>query len=114
MELYIADSGKKYINKILQMVETADVPKADTIRAKKYTPKETKTTVTVATGVVKTAEDKPMLRADWDAKDRRISRQGVIQASVQAVANLGMCPSTEDLFPLAEELANKMLEFVGK
>jgi hypothetical protein len=115
MELYIADSGKKYVNKVLNAVETADVPKhPDNTTKRTYAKKGTET---VATGVVHDLPKPPTFAEAQTAalaKDRRISRQGVIQAAVQAISNLGMCPSTEDLFPLAEELANQMLEFVNK
>ena len=113
MELYVADSGKEYVNKILKQVgEQNPSAKVDTVRAKKYTPKEAKTPVTVATGVVKTAEDKPMLRADWDAKDRRISRQGMLQACLQAVSP--MYSDVNALFEAASELADKGLEYVNR
>lgn len=98
MELYISDSGKKYVNKVLQMVETADVPAPI---------KMVKSNSKVAPLV--TVADKPMTREDWDSKDRRISRQGVIQAAVQAVASQS---TLEDLFTNAEKLANQMLSFV--
>ncbi len=106
MELYIADSGKKYVNKVINAVESADVP----------APKKVTKTVTNLPGVatlekVTKALSGEMTRADWDAKDRRISRQGVIQAAVQAVASFS---TSDDLYANAEALALKMLEFVGK
>lgn len=107
MELYIADSGKKYVNKVLQMVETdVQLMQKDTARAKKYTPK-TEETKTVATG------DVPMTRKDWDSKDTRISRQGVIQAAIIAVSQSGLLVDLESLFTEAEVLAEKMLAFVN-
>jgi len=120
-ELYVADSSKEYVNKVLQMIEIADVPyerqnapktdvktetKADIARARKYTPKET---MTVATSVI---ADKPMTRTDWDAKDRRISRQGMLQACLQAVSP--MYSDVNALFEAASELADKGLEYVNR
>lgn len=122
MELYIADSGKKYINKVLQMVESSDVPRvtADVPSLKKKVITDSQTVNTPETkpkSFVKKAVEKmtgeAMTRADWDNKDTRISRQGVIQAAVQAVANLGMS-DMEHLYNEAETLAEQMLEFVNR
>lgn len=110
-EVYIADSGKEYLNKIIsatnnaaptQAVAPSSVPvtstaKADTDRTKRFTPKFQK-------------KDDAMSREDWDRKDQRISRQGVIQAAVIALAPT---MATEGLFKAAEELATKMLGFVN-
>lgn len=104
MELYIADSGKKYVNKVLNIVESADVP------APKKAATRTAPTVAAPKAVAKT-EDAPMTRTDWDAKDRRISRQGVIQAAVQAVSGYS---TADDVFENARELADKMLSFVNE
>lgn len=114
MELYIADSGKKYVNKVLQMVESADVPKADTARVKKYTPKETTINKEIFNAEKSKGEpDVPMTRKDWDSKDTRISRQGVIQAAIIAVSQSGLLVDLESLFTEAEVLAEKMLAFVN-
>jgi hypothetical protein len=111
-EYYVADSGKEYLNKILAVTKAliegtkrkseavTDVnPPVDQERAKKFTPKFTKTAAT----------DNSMTRADWDAKDQRISRQGVIQAAVIALAPT---VSNEILFESARALAEQMLAFV--
>lgn len=45
-----------------------------------------------------------MSKEDWAAKDRRISRQGVIQIAVQVAPT----------FEKAVELADRMLEYVNK
>ncbi len=52
-----------------------------------------------------------MSKEEWASKDLRISRQGVIQAAVQAVAPL---VSLELLYPEAEKLALQMLDFVNQ
>lgn len=100
MEIYTADSGTRYVNKVLQMVESADVPKAKSL------PKAS-TKVSEPAGT----KDAVMTRADWDAKDTRISRQGVIQAAVQAVASFS---TAETMFKNAELLAKEMLKFVNQ
>lgn len=110
-ELYVADSGKEYLNKILsQAVLPAQTlaatvvlnqPKApvDTERARKFTPKFTK------------KDDDTMSKADWAAKDVRISRQGIIQAAVQALAPV---VDLKNLHTESEKLATFMLEFVNR
>ena len=52
-----------------------------------------------------------MSREDWDKKDKRIARAGVIQAAVQAVAPL---VALEAVFTEAEKLANQMLEYTRR
>lgn len=111
MELYIADSGKKYVNKVLGVVEATKNP-ASVIPVKAVVPVQKVAKSFVAKAVEK-ATGEAMTRADWDNKDQRISRQGVIQASVQAIANLGMV-DLEHLYTEAEVLANQMLEFVNR
>lgn len=103
VELYIADSGKKYVNKVINAVETADVPAV--VKSVK-TPK-----VVTLTGMSHTPIDSPMTRNDWDAKDRRISRQGAIQAAIQAVASY---VTKDNHFDVAKELALSMLDFVNE
>jgi hypothetical protein len=109
-EYYVSDSGTRYLNKIV-----ASDPK---VKVRKVVAKPV--VLAVAKPVGK-AEAKPeskgeMTRSDWDAKDRRISRQGCIQAAVQAVGNnrAAFDISIADLFNDAEMLANKMLEFVNE
>lgn len=104
-EYYVADSGKEYLNKVLAqnlgvVVSVADTaPKVDTERAKKFTPKFEK----------KAALDNTMSKEEWAAKDQRISRQGVIQAAVIALAPV---VSLEQLSVEAIKLAETMLTFV--
>lgn len=112
MELYVADSGKRYINKVLDMIGTTETPnpandvgyKSDETPAKKSFVKK----------AVEKATGEAMTRADWDSKDTRISRQGAVQAAVQAVAHSGLAADLEALYDGAEVLANKMLEFVNR
>jgi len=99
-ELFVADSNKRYLNKILSTptVDARDLPKVDTERAKKFTPKFTK------------KEDNSMSKEEWASKDLRISRQGAIQAAVIALAPV---VSLEALPDEAVKLATSMLEFVN-
>jgi hypothetical protein len=94
-EFYIADSGKEYLNKVLKAS-----PKAV---AKKYTPKA------FTPKFKKEEKGEAMTRADWDAKDQRISRQGAVQAAVIALAPV---VSLENLPEEAIKLATQMLVFV--
>jgi len=107
-EYYIANSGKEYLNKILsfntsQKTKTVTAPvveaKPDTARAKHFTPKFNK----------EKAPDNSMSKEEWAAKDQRISRQGVIQAAVIALAPV---VSLEVLPIEAVSLAIEMLKFV--
>lgn len=93
MELYVADSGKKYINTVLNNDSVAKLlkPTVDTV---KVTPQVTKSIKTVSS---------EMSKDEWAAKDRRISRQGCIQVAVQV----------ESDFDKAVQLAEKMLAFVN-
>jgi hypothetical protein len=109
-EYYIADSGKEYLNKIVSF-NVKDIPKAvekkevspqvDPERAKKFTPKFQK----------KDAIDNSMSKAEWAAKDHRISRQGAIQAAVQALAPV---VGLDNLLDEAVKLSEGMLNFVNK
>lgn len=105
-EFYVADSGKEYLNKIISQSVVAQsavvpltiTPVVDAERAKKFTPKFTK------------KADDSMSKEEWAAKDQRISRQGVIQAAVIALAPV---VSLEQLPIEAVKLAKTMLEFVN-
>jgi hypothetical protein len=115
-EYYVADSGKEYLNKIVgigssvpqvsakpvEQSKAATTPVVDTERTKKFTPKFAKKE-TAATSAGLTKEE-------WANKDQRISRQGVIQAAVIALAPV---VSLEQLPEEAMKLATKMLEFVN-
>ena len=106
-EFYIADSGKEYLNKIVGQTMPSTQPKGaatpstavDVERAKRFTPKFTK----------KKTPDNSMSKEEWAAKDQRISRQGVIQAAVIALAPV---VSLDILPEEAKKLATSMLEFV--
>jgi len=121
-EMYVADSGKRYLNKIIAIsvlphvenkVATSESmahqvpasnknPAVDTERAKKFVPKFQKKEGG--------AESNAMSKDEWAAKDQRISRQGVIQAAVIALAPV---VSLEFLSAEAVKLANTMLTFVN-
>lgn len=106
-ELYVSDAGAQYLNRIVSFtpasVVTPKVVKEETKEVKKaFKPTYTKKEDT---------KDSPMTREDWDAKDKRISRQGVIQAAVQALAPI---VSLELLPEEAVKLADRMLEYVNK
>lgn len=98
VDVFTSESGKKYINAVLPAGETA--PKI------------------VAPAFNKTPTVKPLAKSDgmskeeWAAKDVRISRQGVIQAAVQAVAP--MVNTVDTLYVEAEKLADKMLGYVNE
>lgn len=98
VDLFIADSGKKYANSVKRLdevkqpapvVPVVDKP-VDKEQAQHFTPKKV---------------NPEMTKAEWADKDRRISRQGCIQAAIQAAGGD---------FNLAVELADKMLEFVNR
>jgi len=106
-ELYTAPSGARYLNKIVARAAHVAAPKAavsdvnppvDQERARKFTPKFTK------------KADDSMSKEEWAAKDQRISRQGVIQAAVIALAPV---VSLEQLPEEAVKLATEMLKFVN-
>lgn len=90
VDLYVAESGKKYLN----AVKGVTVPAVVT----PVTNKKVTKTVTNRT-------NNEMTREDWDKKDRRISRQGLIQVSIQV---------TGGDFETAVELADKMLNYVNE
>src|ERR1700690_1264616 len=113
-ELYTAPSGARYLNKIVARAPHVQVSKPvanengnpgeqseskpDTARAKRFTPKFEK------------KADNSMSKEEWAAKDQRISRQGVIQAAVIALAPV---VSLEQLPEEAIKLATEMLKFVN-
>ncbi len=103
MDIYVADSGKKYVNAVNGMLSGTDVPKAE---PKFSAPK---TASAVYTGR-KTEVSDTMSKAEWAAKDQRISRQGVIQAAVQALAPV---VAPEKLLEEAVKLADGMLAYVN-
>jgi len=113
-EYFVSDSGKEYLNKIVARSPKVDAPKVETPkaateakpnvdsdRAKRFTPKFNK----------EKAPDNSMSKEDWNRKDERISRQGLIQASFIALAPV---VSLETLFDEAVKLADKGLEYVNR
>jgi len=111
-EYFVSDSGKEYLNKIVARSPKVDAPKVETPkaateakpnvdsdRAKRFTPKFNK----------EKAPDNSMSKEEWAAKDQRISRQGVIQAAVIALAPV---VSLDVLPEEAVKLATEMLKFV--
>jgi hypothetical protein len=102
VEMYIADSGKQYVNKVLSQLDT--VKTEDTV----VTPKA------IVARPIKPSVSETMTKAEWADKDTRISRQGVIQAAVQAVSHMGTSVDTDSLFVEAEALAQLMLQFVNQ
>jgi hypothetical protein len=120
-EYYVADSGSRYLNKVFDMLTPTEAVKKETIHAPKATKtevlkahaaQEDKGLVSVGGLVTKMATSSTMSKEEWQAKDVRISRQGVIQAAVQALT--GVYPTVGDLYGAAEELALKMLDFVNE
>ena len=109
-ELYVADSGKRYLNKIVARAKHVETPKVAPVIEKEV--KRTSVAEPQPKPATKTPVSDTMSKDEWAAKDRRISRQGVIQAAVQALT--GVYPTVTELYDAAEELALKMLDFVNE
>jgi hypothetical protein len=92
VDIYVSDSGKKYINRL---EGNAVVTEAPPIVAPVFNN----------TPVAKplAAKSETMSKQEWQDKDTRISRQGVIQIAVQVTGS----------FDEAVVLANKMLTYVN-
>jgi hypothetical protein len=117
-EYYVSDKGTRYLNKIVKRTDKVDAPrtaavsseapkpdverakKVDDDRARRFTPKYEK----------KGAVDNTMSKEEWAAKDQRISRQGVIQAAVIALAPVVALDKLEEE---AVKMATAMLAFVN-
>jgi hypothetical protein len=103
-EVYVADSSKEYVNKILgEVAQTGPVEVPPVVVAK----------VAKLPSVAKPKVEevsKGLSSEAWEAKDRRISRQGLIQASLIALAPI---VSLETLFVEAQKLAEQALVFVN-
>ena len=111
-EIYTADSGARYLNKIVARAAHVDAPKAqaNTVKVEKPITALKSVNTPEVKPIAKAVADVPMTRVDWDNKDARISRQGAIQAAVRAVASFS---TQEDVFNNAVLLATQMLEFVN-
>lgn len=103
LDLYIADSGKRYINSVSAVEKMTEANTED----KSLLPETIARRALFGTSGVKpkatTSGSETMSKDEWASKDRRISRQGCIQVAVQV----------ESDFEKAISLANKMLEFVN-
>ena len=93
----------------------AEAPKQDT-----PTPAQTvqvaATKKAVGKAVAKSAVDNTMSKADWAAKDDRISRAGVWQAAVQSTGllQLNTGNTLEDYLKLVEQAADRGYEYVHR
>jgi len=58
--------------------------------------------------------DKKMSNADWAAKDRRISRQGLFQAALQSPAIMQYAPTLEEYLELVKKVADVGLAYVNE
>jgi len=104
--VYVADSGKKYVNEVKSLVEAGKVPAVPTESKPEEKPKYTGRKVFAAK-----SESSGLSKDEWAAKDVRISRQGCIQAAVHAMAPI---VAPEAIFVEASKLADQMLEYVNK
>lgn len=94
VEMYRADSGKGYVNKVLG--QNANIPLVASVF------KDTPLVKEVKPSRLKPANDTSMSKDEWSEKDKRIGRAGVIQVAVQITSN----------FDDAVLLANKMLKYI--
>jgi len=104
MDIYVADSGKKYVNAVNGMLSPGEAPAV----APKFNAPRTASTPKYEGR--KAAVSDSMSKEEWAAKDRRISRQGCIQAAVQALAPT---LASDVLFDAASKLADQMLVYVN-
>lgn len=109
-EYYISDGGKEYLNKILSNSVVSSFapainsePKADTQRAKKFTPKFNKP-------VSAASDSEKMSKADWSAKDRSQLIGGLSHDAAAITAALVACTSVEDPLKLYKSLLEGMLK----
>lgn len=112
-ELYVADSGKEYLNKIISQLtptkEPLPTPPVDVERAKKFTPKFNKTSI---------SDSNSMSKADWAAKDRNMMIGGRSHDAAVIVASLvkvgfGL-DTTVKVLEVYKELLNGMLTIAGE
>lgn len=103
VEVFTAESGKKYINAVGEMAQK-QLTGSDIVKL-------VQKPVFTSEKKVYTKKSDEMSKEEWAAKDVRISRQGLIQACIQAVAPL---VALENVFTEAEKLANQALEYVNR
>jgi hypothetical protein len=89
----------------------AEAPKQDA-----PTPAQTAQVAAAKANVKKAASSETMSKADWAAKDIRISRQGMFQAALQSTGllQLNTGNTLDDFLKLVEQAAERGLQFVNK
>jgi hypothetical protein len=89
----------------------AEPPKQDA-----PTPAQEAQVAAAKKSVAKAAASETMSKADWAAKDVRISRQGLFQAALQSVGllQLNTGNTLEDYLKLVEQTAERGLQFVTR
>jgi len=93
-EVYVAASGKEYIEKIVSTV--------DVVGNLAVSPSGNKTENPRAATKPVPAKSDTMSKEEWSEKDKRIGRAGAIQVAVQVIAD----------FDGAVALADKMLKYI--
>jgi len=80
------------------------------------TPAQAAHVAAVKRTVGKAASSETMSKADWAAKDLRISRQGLFQAALQSTGllQLNTGNTLEDYLKLVEQAAERGLQFVNR
>jgi hypothetical protein len=80
------------------------------------TPEQTAKVAEMKTVAKKSASTDTMSKADWAAKDQRISRQGLFQAALQSVGllQLNTGNTLEDYLTLVEQTAERGIVFANK
>ncbi len=81
-ELYVADSGKRYLNKILAQASRSGVAKP----VKSPVSEVTKAVKSEEKAIVKAVADAPMTKAEWSAKDRSQLIGGLSHDAAELVA----------------------------
>jgi hypothetical protein len=91
VSLYVSEAGKKYINGIAG----EESPKQAIVKGVDAAPK--------ATAPAK--DDDYMSKEDWTAKDKRISKQGLLQNALEQVIRGGYKPTLDEAKELALDTA---------
>ncbi len=89
---------------------------AESLKQDIPTPAQTAHVESVKKAVSKAASSDMMSKADWAAKDVRISRQGLFQAALQSTGllQLNTGNTLEDYLKLVEQTAERGLQFVNR